>query len=169
MLELKRHSDYDLLPLFEGRILRDVWPRLEATLSTDPVADFAYLTPGSLGCTEPVVRQLDETVRFELEALPLLVEEQKYLIVNVINVIDCLDRSRSTLRYYPGSDRVREVSMHAFQFERIGDSALFKIPESVRTEIFCTDRVRNAILAKELAGLEFQLVADSDVTNDSVM
>lgn len=154
---LASRREYDMLPIFDGRRLDAGWPRLHGRLTDQPVADFAYLTAGMFACRLSVWETLRVDLEQEVEVLPIEVEPVPFAVINVTNRIDCLDRQRSRIRHFPGSDRVYRVLDHVFETERIASSYLFKVPE-LRTDVFATEAFERIVTSAGFSGLRFDVV-----------
>jgi hypothetical protein len=160
-IELSR-SDYDRLPVFDGRLLNSEWPSFDAKLTDRMlIGDFAYLTAGTFACRRTAWDQIKAVIGSEVEALPINVEAVPFVVLNVTNIVACLDRDRSNIRYFPGSDRVYRVMQHVFHRENLVSSHLFKVPE-LRTDVFSSDWFRSLIEMRQLRGLLFNPVMEEE-------
>ena len=146
-------------PVFDGARWGSRFPKLSARLSDDPVGDFAYFTAGVVACNEHVLSLLGNKVMSEIEVLPIgLQSDQKWYLLNVVNVIDCLDEGRSEIKYFPDGKKILRIIKYSFREELVRDSFLFKIPQMVRTEVFATENFQALVDEHKLKGLDLRPV-----------
>ncbi len=99
-----------------------------------------------------------------VELLPLHVPPNQfgfhydYVALNVLNVIDCVDKSRSVIKRFPSSDRVMHIPKPAFHTGALTGIGLFKIPETPHGPIYATEQLRARYKRAQLTGLAFKLV-----------
>lgn len=117
--------------------------------------DFSTLGAGRFSCTEMALRIVEPHIQRDVEVLPLLVDEGPYYLLNVTNVVDAFDEHRASFVRFP-SGAVMEVQSYAFHNCRLLTCYLFKVPQFVRSETFCTDAFRSLILENKLTGLSFE-------------
>ena len=121
------------------------------------IGNFVYCDPGALMCDYYAFVKLKPYINREIEVLSMNVEGLTLKVLNVINVVDCLDRFNSKVSYFDGSQNVMSIEKYIFNTELLKNIGLFKIPQMARTEIFATDTVRDQVLEYQLTGLEFRL------------
>jgi hypothetical protein len=86
------------------------------------------------------------------QILPLSHESQKFYIINIIEIIDCLDVELSEVRHYgPALRIIRPV----FKEPCMQDSHIFKIPQSP-SAIFVSDRFKQEVETHALKGLTWK-------------
>lgn len=83
-------------------------------------------------------------------------------LVNITNVIDCLDHERSELEMMFG-EIIGAIKLH-FRPEKLVDKMIFKIPEFSQTRFFVTDKFKDLVENSKLKGYRFEKVCDLDVT-----
>lgn len=151
------------IPLFSGYRLRDRWPVLSGRLGEGTRGDFSYLGPGVLACRRSswaVLSDAEPSLRFEVESLPIELDnaDEPYLALNVINVRPCLDMENSVVQYIPGTRRVMRVLAYRLVEKEISNALLFKVPELVRTTVFCSAVFRDLVIARGMTGLRFETI-----------
>ncbi|MBE7384901.1 MAG: hypothetical protein F6J95_026240 [Leptolyngbya sp. SIO1E4] len=149
-------------PDFEGQRLADTWqiPRMKIK-NNKPIANFTDIDPGILICDSFALENLGEALESEVEVLSIEnVDKIDMYILNVVNLIDCLDEDNSEIEYF-SSGRIMNIQSYSFFTENLNDTMLFKIPQFSRTEIFSTDSCRNQVLRSSLTGLTFAQVYSS--------
>jgi hypothetical protein len=159
-LTLARSADVDqLLEGFDGRPMRDSWSPLEVEIIYDsrhagrPACDFPLLFGPVPVLSERAAGALGDLIEKHGELLPLRCEEGRCYAVNVTRVVDALDESRSELKRFPSSGRVMRVLRYEFDASQIRPACMFKVPQMVRSDVYVTDRFRDAVRVHELTGL----------------
>ena len=126
--------------------------------------DSSVCGPGdfpSLDCHAPVFSErawvaLSPLIGHAAQALPLIYpDDQVYFVLNVLELVDCLDQSESVIdRYSDG--RISHVEKYVFIFERLKGKDFFKIPETAGLEVLVSDRFIGAVESNGLKGLIFK-------------
>lgn len=87
------------------------------------------------------------------ELLALDTDEGDYALLNVTAVIDALDVERSDLVRLKRSGKITAVRRYVLRSDRLGDAAVFKLPQLVRSHAYVTDRFVERVRAAGLVGL----------------
>lgn len=146
-------------PDFEGQKLGKNWfCHRTIPKKNKPLANFMDLDPGVLVGDPFAIIKIGESISNEVELLPLDVEGIEYKLINITNLVDCLDEKKSEVKYFKNSIDVKRITTYIFYTDLLINVKLFKIPQQKRTEIFATDAFRDKILESGLTGLEFRLV-----------
>ncbi|MFD2611582.1 imm11 family protein [Paenibacillus gansuensis] len=96
----------------------------------------------------------------EIQLLDVFNGKEKFYILNVINLIDCLDMDKSKIEYF-SSGRIMEVVSYSFKPDLIKESYLFKVPQ-YPSKIFATDRMKKLVESTDLIGYKFVEVWNSE-------
>ncbi|WP_440115814.1 imm11 family protein [Paenibacillus sp. QZ-Y1] len=102
----------------------------------------------------------------EVEFLPITNDNMELFILNVTNILDCVDYNRS------GIDRFKDGSWFRFNklvFDpaKIPDgTCMFKINETPGVQVFITDKFKEWIEEHKFKGLNFSVIYDSDFTEE---
>ena len=121
-------------------------------------SDFPWSMGHPLVIREKAVTLLGPILERYAEVLPL--EDTKgeaIFAINVLNVIDALDREDSKIVYFLGSNRILDVEKYVFKKALVEGVDLFRLPgRSVGTLVSqnFVDAVRNA----GLVGIDFKLL-----------
>jgi hypothetical protein len=117
---------------------------------------------GSPLISERAMLELKSFSQNKIQFLPVTYNgNQTLYLINVIEVIDCLDRERSIIkRSYEG--KIITVKKHEFIKERLENADIFKIPEAINFTIYVSDNVKKFIEESGLIGFEFTEVWNSD-------
>lgn len=137
--DLKKQS-HPLLAGFKGTSLSSVWslPKLK-TLKKGRYSDFSNLRSGVVVISQEVYSKLHSFIDNQVEFLAVDCEETNYQLVNVLNVLDCVDKVKSKAETAGNGAVVTYLSM-VFNQEKIpGSTLIFKIPELVSRRVYVTD------------------------------
>jgi hypothetical protein len=90
-----------------------------------------------------------------VEALPLLYEGTPAFALNVLDVVDCLDRDASDLLMAEDDiSKILNVHHYVFKPGSIGERYMFRI-EGLTKFVFVTKRFRDVVEKSRLRGLRF--------------
>ncbi|HEU4406810.1 MAG TPA: hypothetical protein VFS43_16200 [Polyangiaceae bacterium] len=149
--------------IFDGRRLVGSWKPLAVQIeSQGKVPDFLSFLPGAFAMPEASWDKISWLLRDDAEALPLEIAPArvpKFVAVNPIRVVDCLDRQRAKFNLLPSGAIEFPLESYAFVTAETGKVALFRLPETRRSEIIATERFRQAVESLNLTGLIFQRLA----------
>jgi len=115
-----------------------------------PEADISMLNIGSFVIPESLYDELFRRFDNDCEFLPLKMGGRKFRLVNVIRVVDCVDKTHSTFNEFGG------VSELVFDREKLPSGGLFKISEDNFSSIFCGDDIYDLINRHKITGVEFE-------------
>lgn len=176
--ELRNHyksmiiaTDYDKThPIrsdFDGESKLAKWlPAKVDTVSKKSYRDFPNFLIGKPVVSARVKEVIEPFVKNEVEFLPLIHDELDLYMINVTNVLDCVDWKRSDVRLtakgeYAGFNKL------VFDFEKIAPSMyMFKFKETARTRVYVTEAFKNLIENTKFKGLDFSFVYDSEFTEE---
>jgi hypothetical protein len=154
-------STWELLNKLDGRPFEGDWPRpVFERLPTGPAGDFAYLASHVVALTDRAWSVLEPNIGDSVQALPLDVQGEGYQVLNVLDVVDGLDRDRAELRTLDDGS-VLGVSSWALKQEAVDGHDIFKIRGAELQAVLVSDRFRGWVEAAELSGAKFDPVEDS--------
>lgn len=162
------HDEWRLLERFRiGVDKGETFPQIKVNPNPreKKTGDFPYLTPGLPVFSERAMEAYKDLLAGKVKFLPIVPAKAggiRYFIVQVINLIDCLDYEKSVIDYYPHDpSRMAGVDLFAFKPEMVADQIIFKIPEA-STWTFVTEKFIACGKAAGLKGLSFSAVWDSE-------
>jgi hypothetical protein len=90
-----------------------------------------------------------------------------FYALNVLRVIDCLNRDRSEFSVRPMFEPtdygyICAIYKYNFDMSKVGDAAIFKIPEMVGREFYVTDVFKDAVESHKLTGFCFRRIYSSE-------
>ncbi len=144
---------------FDGQIVGVNWSIPTAKLQEGKrVGNFVDLDPGVLICDPFAWICLEKYIQNEVEVLGIDVEGLEMKILNIINIVDCLDENKSEVLYFKDNKRIMHIKKYSFKKEFLTKTMLVKMPQLSRSYIFATDLFREKVLKYKLTGLEFNFI-----------
>ena len=151
--------------LFDGTPVSGPWT--DVTIGWDPdmrrkpKGDFPSLLTHIPVFTSKAADVLSDLLEGSGELLPIMVDGEEYFLYNVTRVIDALDESRSEIIRFDDFE-IMDIDVHCFFPEKIGDAAVFKIPQMVTSDVFVTDVFVDRVKSARLKGFKFPLLWSSE-------
>ncbi|WP_438348217.1 imm11 family protein [Paenibacillus sp. FA6] len=152
---------------FDGESKIKHWtPFKLKTIYKKTYRDFPILISGKPVISERVKQVIAPFIENEVEFLPLLHDELELSMVNVINVLECVDWKRSDIRNYEDGS-FAGFNKLVFDFNKIPDNTyIFKYKERAGTEVYVTELFKELIERNKLKGLDLTEVYDSEDTEE---
>lgn len=159
--------NHELASDFNGEAKEKVWtPTKVKTLYKKKYRDFPRLRIGKPVMNVNVKKVFEVHISREVEFLPLTHDELELYLVNVTNVLDCVDWNRSDIRRYSDGDWAGFNKL-VFDFSKIPlGTYMFKIKQTATVEVFVTDLFKTLVEKHKFKGLNFSLLCDSEFTRD---
>ena len=147
---------------FDGRRIGDSWQPVSARLyEIEEEGDFPSFEGHLPVMTESVWQQLEPLIGNYVEALPISltspIETTLYLI-NITNVLDCLNKQESVIKYFTG-DQIMIVDHHVFDESVISDQPIFRIKDYEIGRAFVSDIFRETVESAGLKGLNWRTLS----------
>ena len=151
--------------LFNGLPVSRPWTNVtfgwDPDVSRLPKGDCPLLFTHIPVFTTRAVDALSDLLESNGELLPIVISGEKYFLFNVTRVIDALDESRSEIIRFDDFE-IMDIEVHCFFPEKIGDAAVFKIPQMVTSDVFVTDVFVDRVKSARLKGFKFPLLWSSE-------
>jgi hypothetical protein len=129
----------------------------------------------SMLCTAPIfseraVSVLSDLIGHKAEFLPYQHKTEKYFAINVINIVDGVDLTKSDYLLREGyTDAVKEIRRYVFIEDKVVNETIFKIPQFIGTTVFVTDIFRQRVIDAKLTGFVFYEVWDSEEIEEDLI
>lgn len=129
--------------------------------------DYAYYGGGAPVFNNRSLIALESLLKGNVQLLEVKVEkyDMGFKFVNVTNVIDAIDYSKSIPRRSLYG-KLTSFEKIVFIPDAVTDQHIFKIPEMPETTVFVSDRFKNEVEFAKLKGFDFIEVWDSERTDD---
>lgn len=159
--------EHELASDFNGHNKVEIWtPAKVQTLYKKKYNDFPSLIIGKPIMKGNVKNIFEPLMSKEVEFLPLIHSELELYVVNITNVLDCVDWSRSDVRTYSDGEWA-DFNKLVFDFSKIPDDTyMFKIKETATVQVFVTDLFKKVVDEHKFKGLNFSVVYDSEFTQE---
>ena len=157
---------WEKFELFDGRPLLATWSPVEVEEDHEegrgdrPNGDFPSLLRHVPVFSARAVEALRPILSASGEILPLTCKKCRggpYFAFNVKRFLNVLDRDRSKIKYF-STGRVMRVLKYELVENLLTDSAIFKIPEMARSEVFVDDQFASAVASERLTGFSLEKV-----------
>lgn len=91
-----------------------------------------------------------------VELLPIIYPPRNYSLINVLEVINCLDPVRTELDVNDISGNVTAIHKRAFRDDLVIDKHIFKTPQTRHLEVLVSDKFKLLVKENDLKGLRFE-------------
>ena len=108
--------------------------------------------------SERAVLVLKKYIDNNAEILTARYNEKNYYIINVTNVLNCINFEESEYKTFPEGNRIMVFEKYAFIKEKVIDQDLFKVREETVKRPFVSDAFRDSVINNGLTGFSFELV-----------
>lgn len=108
-----------------------------------------------IAMSEKAVQYLKDLINEKIELLPIETDAGKYYVLNIMNVINCLNKEESDYTALPNG-LIVNYSLLEFDEVKLGNNAIFKISELPYTN-FITDSIQEICELEDLHGLLFDI------------
>jgi len=125
-----------------------IWLEDDLTNRADKDADFLKFA-GSIVISERAYQTLKRHTASRVEYLPVFIGGEARYILNVINVLDLMDKSRSKFKIY--SDGNLGQCEHAYLNRASADESIYKVI-GFMPRVFISDRLKSIIESESLTG-----------------
>jgi hypothetical protein len=116
--------------------------------------DFPWLRQHVPVLSEAAWRRLAPLIGASVEALPLASPDGPYYAINVLRVLDCLDRERSDIDHFP-SGGISWVDRYALRPDCVGEHPIFKLSGLELKEVFVSEAFKRVVDDSDLTGFVF--------------
>ncbi|MCJ8012825.1 hypothetical protein MUG84_13895 [Paenibacillus sp. KQZ6P-2] len=159
-------NDHPIFTSFNGDSVLGSWTPFELiTFYKKKYKDIPLYDSGMPVVSRRVRDIIEPYVANEVEFLPLIHEELELYMINVTNIIDCVDYDRSEVLLSVG--KMAGFTKIVFDFSKIpSETYLFKIREMAETKVFLTQAFKEIIESHKIKDLDFSDDYDSKFTKE---
>ena len=158
--------DWNRMRSFDGRNHKETWEpikiiRMEPELEQE-FGDFPCFSDGVQIFSDRVIDVIEEMIGNSVEFLPTITDEGVFWLVNITNVVNCIDYEKSQFRSFSSSGRIMVFEKYSFVEEKVRNEDIFRIVDMPYYRPFVSDRFKEVIEANDFKGFIFKLVWDSE-------
>jgi hypothetical protein len=146
--------DWDKIEVALGKDVAHDWIALDAKIAKGKPRDFVQMGT-LLVCGNEAWQLLENKLKNEVQPLPIKVGELHYYILNVTNIVDCLDTSASRFLRTPFDATGGEIIKYVFQQDKLVNTFLFAIPQMPKI-VFATSAFKDLVEGLQLQDITFQ-------------
>lgn len=158
------NDEWRKLDMFDGRSLINDWTPSEVTVVKGRKrkwSDVTSLSAGIIILTEKSKAILEDLIKDSVEFLPLIFEGRNYYIINVIKMIDGLNKDKSEYRTF-SDGRIMQVLKYEFNSDIVKGHHIFKISEFKRGSVYVSDEFKKRVEENNLMGFDLEELWDSE-------
>jgi len=149
-------EDWSIFDLFIGNSLADTWhPVNVEILKAKKVGDFPSLANHVPVFSVRALQVLRPLLGECIEALPLACKSHNFYAINVLEVLNCLDKGKSEITWLP-SGGVMFIDRYVFKKSCIGEQHIFKLVEKVLGKPIVSETFKKIVEQANLEGLIFE-------------
>lgn len=163
-----RYRTYEPLPkdgyksyMFEGSPVEDrefapILPSDHKDEVNKPIGDVFSVEISSFILNEYAFNILEPYLEGHAQVFKLRSQDGVFYVINITDVIDCLDYDKSEVKRFPSSGRIMRVISHSFREDKLKGAAVFKLPEFVKATCYATEEFKKAVDEHNIKGFKFE-------------
>lgn len=164
----KKDEDFDLLFDMRGQSVGKIWGKikLEPIIEDEgdkslPIGDYPRFEQPLV--SEKAVKILTPFLKQHVEFLEveMLNENNNFFVMNVINILDCIDIKKSKIKWFKDNSRIMQICEYVFNdsVNDIEKSLIFRI-KGYEKSIYVNLEIKKIIENSNLQGFVFKDTAD---------
>ncbi len=147
--------------MFEGIPVKDrkfafILPSKYKDEVNKPIGDIFSIEVSSFILNEYAFNILFPYLKEHSQIFRIKNQNSIFYVINVTDVIDCLDYDKSEIKRFPSSGRVMRVIKYSFIKDKLKNATIFKLPEFVKTNCYVTKEFKNAVEENHIKGFKFE-------------
>lgn len=157
---------FDMTRSFDGRKKSATWEpivveRMEPWKKLR-LSDTPWLNTPIPVFSDRVKKAVEDLLGDAVEFLPIICDEGEFWIVNVTNVLSCIDYEKSKFLRFKSSGRIMVFEKYSFLKDKVENENMFKIVDAPLMYPFVSDRFKEIIELNGFEGFQFKLIWDSE-------
>lgn len=162
------YRTYETLPkngyksyMFEGTSVKDrkfalIVPSEYEDEVNKPFGDVFSVEVSSFILNEYAFNILNPYLKGHTQIFKIKNQDSLFYVINVTDVIDCLDYDKSEIKRFPSSGRVMKVIKYSFIKSKLNNAIIFKLPEFVKTTCYVTEEFKKIVEENKIKGFKFE-------------
>ena len=146
---------FDAVPVKE-RTFDKIYPSKYKDEIDKPIGDVFSVEISSFILNEKSYKVLYPYLKNHSQIFKIKSDNKIFYVVNVIDIIDCLNYDESELKYFSSSGRVMDVEKYVFKTEKLKNATIFKLPEFPKAISYVTEEFKKAVEENNIKGFKFK-------------
>lgn len=146
---------FDGIPVKE-RNFEKIYPSKYKDEIDKPIGDVFSVEVSSFILNERSYKILYPYIKNEVQIFKIKSENDNLYVVNITNIIDCLDYDKSEIKRFPSSGRVMRVIKYVFKIEKLKNATIFKLPEFLKGISYVTEEFKKVVEENNIKGFKFK-------------
>ncbi len=146
---------FDAVPVKE-RTFDKIYPSKYKDEIDKPIGDVFSVEISSFILNEKSYKVLYPYLKNHSQIFKIKSDNKIFYVVNVIDIIDCLNYDESELKYFSSSGRVMDVEKYVFKTEKLKNATIFKLPEFPKSISYVTEEFKKAVEENNIKGFKFK-------------
>lgn len=121
-----------------------------------PIGDVFSIDTSSYIINEKAYKVLYPYLKNHSQTFQLKNEDKMFYVINVTDIIDCLDYDKSEIKYFPSSGRIMNVEKYAFHNKKLKNATIFKLPEFLKGISYVTEEFKDVVEENYITGFKFK-------------
>ncbi len=147
--------------MFEGKKIENrefvtIYPSNHETEINKPIGDVFSVEVSSFCLNEKAYQVLKPYLEKYCQIFEILSQDEKIYVVNVTNMINCLDYDKSEIKRFQSSGRVMRVIKYAFKTDKLENEIIFKLPEFPKSIPYVTEKFKKIVEKNDIKGFKFK-------------
>lgn len=157
-LVLPKGKTYRRLEALQGGRAAGSWQAVSVSIyRVGRFGDFPYLTSHVPVFSDKALAALSPLLGDSIEALPLNCRSHQLFAIHVLELLDCLDQSRSLIeRFDDGS--IMDIERFVFKDDVVKGKHMFRIAQAPLKYVLISEEFKKAVEESGLRGLRFPKV-----------
>lgn len=146
---------FDGVPVKE-RTFDKIYPSKYKDEINKPIGDVFSVEISSFILNEKSYKALYPYLKNHSQIFKIKSDNKIFYVVNVIDIIDCLNYDKSELKYFSSSGRVMDVEKYVFKTEKLKNATIFKLPEFPKSISYVTEEFKKVVEENNIKGFKFK-------------
>lgn len=146
---------FDGVPVKE-RTFDKIYPSKYKDEIDKPIGDVFSVEISSFILNEKSYKALYPYLKNHSQIFKIKSDNKIFYVVNVIDIIDCLNYDKSELKYFSSSGRVMDVEKYVFKTEKLKNATIFKLPEFPKSISYVTEEFKKVVEENNIKGFKFK-------------
>lgn len=139
-----------------NREFDSILPSVHKTEKDKPIGDVFSVEVSSFCLNEKAYKVLKPYLEKHCQIFETLNQDEKIYVVNVTDMIDCLDYDKSEIKRFSSSGRVMRIIKYVFKTEKLTNATIFKLPEFPKAISYVTEEFKNVVEENNIKGFKFK-------------